>query len=42
MVLKKDFLGLCLDGGPSPWEDEVLGVLAPHFRNSNLRICGRI
>ena len=26
MVLKKDFLGLYLDGRLSPWEDEVLGV----------------
>ena len=42
MVLEKDFLGLCLDGGPSPWEDEVLGVSALRFRNSNLRICGGI
>ena len=40
MVLEKDFLGLYPNGGPSPQEDEVLGVSAPHFRNSNLRICG--
>ena len=40
MVLEKDFLGLYPDGGPSPWEDEVLGLSALYFRNSNLRICG--
>ena len=42
MVLKKDFLGLYLDGRLSLWEDEVLGVLVLYFRNSNLRICSGI